>query len=397
MSKVAIVGVEGSGKTVLMGALCECYKQGAGDEPYLMPENQAAFMFMERVPHLLRVERQWPEATNISSLKSMKWTLRMGNEILEEIEMLDYPGELYRIAFGEHTKAEADAHRAELDEFLAHLTEADVLAVLVSPEDVKNIGNDKRKLETVWITRGIFDFAEKLPKVKRKFLVFTQADRYKEELKAAGGPNGLYAHGLPMMKTLYPGLDVTAISAVGDVDFEGRPMRGYSAEGCSAFMRKVIAETDTVIQTKLEECATLWRQIKGFNAGHEADYLCLLEKYIELTGQLKKLTRPLHNFYRGIVQTHQFHADEICVPLVACVKRCAKNKTWKEKANPATWQSLIKEFDGCEGTARAITAHYLKTAEQVNRENKAVTIVFVIVCLIVLTIIGHLVKITSIP
>ena len=106
MGKVAIVGVEGSGKTVLMGALCECYRQGTADVPYLMPENQAAFMFMERIPHKLRVEREWPEATSVSSLRSMRWTLRLGTEVLEEIELLDYPGELYRIAFGERDLAD---------------------------------------------------------------------------------------------------------------------------------------------------------------------------------------------------------------------------------------------------------------------------------------------------
>lgn len=40
------------------------------------------------------------------------------------------PCELYRLAFGDHSKTEIAAHRAEIDEFRGHLTDAEVLAVL---------------------------------------------------------------------------------------------------------------------------------------------------------------------------------------------------------------------------------------------------------------------------
>jgi formylglycine-generating enzyme required for sulfatase activity len=247
MGKVAIVGVEGSGKTVLMAGLCECFKQVPGsDDPYLMPENKAAHMFMMQVPHKLRVKREWPAATNIDGLRSMKWTLRKGQTILEEIEMLDYPGELYRLAFDDEARpAEIEAKRSELNEFLGHLSDAKVLVVLLNLSDLENPGENARNAETIWMTRKIFDYAQRLPNLVRKMLVFTQADRYEKQLKAAGGPKALYARDLPMMHVLHPQLMVTAVSAVNHVDALNRPSEGYSSESCVELMDLIINDSTT--------------------------------------------------------------------------------------------------------------------------------------------------------
>jgi formylglycine-generating enzyme required for sulfatase activity len=245
MGKVAIVGVEGSGKTVLMAGLCECFKQVPGsDDPYLLPENKAAHMFMMQVPHKLRVKREWPAATNIDGLRSMKWTLRRGQTILEEIEMLDYPGELYRLAFDDDAQsAEIEAKRPELSEFLGHLTDAKVLVVLMNLSDLENPGENAKNAETIWMTRKIFDYAERLTNIERKMLVFTQADRYEEQLESAGGPEALYARDLPMIHVLYPHLMVTAVSAVDQVNDENRPREGYSSQGCAELMDFILNDS----------------------------------------------------------------------------------------------------------------------------------------------------------
>jgi formylglycine-generating enzyme required for sulfatase activity len=245
MGKIAIVGVEGSGKTVLMAALCECYRAISETEPYLMPENQSAFVFMQQVPHKLRVDREWPGATGIDALRTMKWTLRRGKEIVKEIEMLDYPGELYRLAFGERKPAEVAAHRAELDEFLGHLTDAEILVVLFNLSDLESLGSNAQNAEAVWITRGILDFAQKLPNLKRRMQVFTQADRYASALQAAGGPQGLFEKDLPMLKVLHPDLTVTAIAAVDGTDSDGRPKEGYSSAGCQELLQFILRTAGT--------------------------------------------------------------------------------------------------------------------------------------------------------
>jgi hypothetical protein len=200
MGKVAIVGVEGSGKTVLMGALCELYGEISDTRTFLMPENQAAYIFMRCIPHKLRVE----------------------------------------LAFGEHKEQEANAHREELNEFLEHLVSADVLVVLLNQADLESPGNTTRNAETMWITRRIFDYAGKLPNLKDKILVLTQADRCIELISKTANLDGYYRTKMPMLHYFYPDLKVMAVSAVDETDQQGRPKEDYSTIGCRELMQAVL-------------------------------------------------------------------------------------------------------------------------------------------------------------
>ena len=382
MSKIAIVGVEGSGKTVLMAGLSECYQQISDNEPYLMPENQSAFMFMQRIPHKLRVEREWPEQTRIDSLRMMKWTLRYGQEILEEIEILDYPGELYRIAFGEHTKEEADAVRAELDEFLEHITEADTLVVLLNLADLVDLHDNPRNAETVWVTRGIFDFAKKLPNLKHRMLAFTQADRYADVMERAGGAKELYAAKLPMMKTLYPDLKVFTVSAVDGIDDDGRPRAGYSIDGCYEFMREILVEENRQIIAVCEECDSLRTQLKEFNKGGPDDFNQLVGKYGKAVKELREKTKSLRQFYFELLKKHmkRYSAyDEI----TKIAKGCAQKYTIDELAEQSGWSDISDEYDGCEEIISTFTEYYkAKAIEKKNEEQQEKeTIIWVTVIL----------------
>ncbi len=372
MSKVAIVGVEGSGKTVLMAALSECYKEISETEPFLFPENQAAYMFMERIPHKLRVERQWPEATSIDALRLMKWSLKCGSEIFSHIEMLDYPGELYRLAFGEHTQEEADAHRKELDEFLGHLTDAECLIILMNPGDLENIGADAKKAETVWITREILGFAKKLPSLRRTTLVFTQADRYDEALKGAGGAEGFYAQKLPMLKHLYPELRVTAVSAVSGLDEEGRPQEGYSAAGCLEIMREILWERDAETQ----KCLSVSRQeldlIMEFSVGGTHDFLALTKKYVVSVIALINASRPLTQVYRDELLWHHDNAAyfkqfaEAIEGLI--IEGLIKGNSDDEFAQQATWSTLLNKYESYSRVINAFRADY---EERIARRERA--------------------------
>jgi TPR repeat protein len=243
MSRVAIVGVEGSGKTVLMAALADLYGDPSHDSIYLMPESQSSFAFMKHIPHKMRAEHQWPAATTIESFKHLKWSMRIGQKILMDIEMLDYPGELYRMAFGERKEAEIDPHRESIHEFLAHLVDADILVVLFNLSDALDVGGNPRNTETVWLTRGIFEYAKKLPNLKSQLLLFTQADRYREELDTPGGATSAKNKHLPMLHVLFPDLDCRAVSVA--TDSGATPTAEFSSTyGMSGFMCWLFGQTD---------------------------------------------------------------------------------------------------------------------------------------------------------
>lgn len=86
MSRVAFVGVEGSRKTVLMAVLADLYGKPSHDAVYLMPERQSSFAFMKHILHKMRQEHQWPAATTIESFKHLKWSMRIGQRVLMDIE-----------------------------------------------------------------------------------------------------------------------------------------------------------------------------------------------------------------------------------------------------------------------------------------------------------------------
>ena len=369
MGKIAIVGVEGSGKTVLMAGLSECYKQISDTEPYLMPENQAAFMFMQQIPHKLRVDREWPEQTRIDSLRLMQWTLRYGSEILGEIEMLDYPGELYRIAFGEHTEAEADAVRPELDEFLEHVTGADTLVVLLNLAHLDDLGVSSRNAETVWITRGIFDFAKKLPNIKRKLLAFTQADRYADEVRSAGGAEALFASKLSMLKTLNPELKAIAVSAVDGMDADGRPKEGYSVAGCLEFMRGMLVEEDREIKECLAKCDSLLNQIKEFNSGNAELFNTLVDTYVKACEELQQKMKPLKQVYQEVFEKHAQEAG-LCLRLKDAIQRCVSKHSIKQLANSSVWIESLAGFDNFEYLISAFCKFYMAIANRYNSKER---------------------------
>lgn len=395
MSKIAIVGVEGSGKTVLMAGLSECYKQISETEPYLMPENQSAFMFMQCIPHKLRVDREWPEQTRIDSLRMMKWTLRCGQEILEEIEIFDYPGELYRIAFGEHTKDEADAVRSELNEFLEHITEADTLVVLLNLADLVDLYDNPRNAETVWITRGIFDFAKKLPHLKHRMLAFTQADRYAEEIKKAGSAKELYAAKLPMMKTLYPDLKVFAVTAVDGMDADGRPRDGYSVAGCYEFMREVLVEECAAIQNSLTQSELAFEKLKAFTSGDPKAFYQLVEDYINAVYETKQKINPLRQLYTDVMEKHAIRASAY-YDLREAVRNCILKYKSEDLVNETVWNECLNEFDGCEEIISAFVKYYKLEKSRLNeqkirenRENRKIIVVLILI--IASLVIGYLI------
>lgn len=271
MSKVAIVGVEGSGKTVLMAALADLFGKPLANSPYLMPENQSAFSFMTMIPHKMKQEHQWPSATAIVSMKHLKWTIRIGQDVLMDLEMLDYPGELYRLAFGERKKEEVAPYLEQVHEFLEHLVSADILVVLLNLKDAMDIGGNARNNEAVWLTRGIFDYSKKLPNIQKRLLVFTQADRYPDELSGPGGLIAAKEKYMPMLHVLYPDLECAAVSVA--TDESDLPDRTFSAtHGVTGLMRWLALQTDygKSVQAQLEELSKWIDNAAAQSTGHSS-------------------------------------------------------------------------------------------------------------------------------
>ena len=262
MKKVAIVGVEGSGKTVMLACLGELYTRPDEHGYFLRPENfETAAYVTDKITRMRKGE--WPMATAEDAMQGLNWTLcrrRSGGGRPEEvckISFLDFAGEVYRAAFGIR-KGEDEALFDEIDQLKSYISEADDLIVLINLRDVIAKGaSDKRVQESVWITSSILDtvFNGSADKGPRASIAITQADSYADAIRTYGGARGVLAEYLPHVSNSYDWLDVYDVTAVDktflDNDGNSIPAPDFKPAGLRVLMNWIInlQEEDTAEKT----------------------------------------------------------------------------------------------------------------------------------------------------
>ena len=222
MKKVAIVGVEGSGKTVMLAGLGDLYTYPDEEGYFLSPKNFGTATYVADKIERMR-KGEWPSATAGDEMQGLDWTLKRNMpeegrrpKPVCEVSFLDFAGEVYRTAFGIGT---GDASLAEqANELKRYISEADDLIVLINLRDVIAHGiRDKRVQEAMWITKAILDTAlaeESGHKAPRAAIVLSQADSYADTIKDCGGAKGVLRKYLPHVANNYGWLDLFAASAV---------------------------------------------------------------------------------------------------------------------------------------------------------------------------------------
>ena len=207
MKKVAIVGVEGSGKTVLMAAMGEKYRKPRADGLFLYANSRRTIEYCNEQIDILRNQHKWPNSTSPDSLVNLEWTLmrRKKGSRPEEIctvAFLDYAGEIYRYAFGDSTddsnQIKQSQYKKQIEAVKAHLKDAESVVVLVNLSDIINSnGVSMKASEMDWLSQRIFDFAFDETSANRVAIAFTQKDLYEETIGCCGGVEGAFEAYLP--------------------------------------------------------------------------------------------------------------------------------------------------------------------------------------------------------
>lgn len=222
MKKVAIVGVEGSGKTVMLAGLGELYSKPDEQGYFLSPKNFATASYVADKIARMR-QGEWPTATAEDVLQGLDWSIRRKGEGATrpqdvcEVSCLDFAGEVYRAAFGIRAESAEDLS-SEAESLKAYVQNADDVIVLINLRDIIVNGiRDKRVQESLWITKSILQYALESRsgrKEPRAALVLTQADSYADTIRACGGAKGVLEAYLRDVANNYGWLDVFAVSAV---------------------------------------------------------------------------------------------------------------------------------------------------------------------------------------
>ena len=183
MSKTVFLGVEGSGKTSLTVALAQAFENHKEEGWYLKPLSRDSFRFLKTLPDML--DGNFPSQT--ADLRELRWQAEYEGNDLGEIAILDYPGEIYRLAFldanderdPEAFRQKVAANRPEINALLHAIKEANDVFVLFNLSDGMDLRGNPRNLDAVWVTNECLKILKRLESKPRIRLLFTQADRYR--------------------------------------------------------------------------------------------------------------------------------------------------------------------------------------------------------------------------
>ena len=186
MGKVVFLGVEGSGKTTLAMALTKAFARHADEGWYLRPEGRGAYNFATIAPGDFATDG-FPAQT--SAAREMTWKISRDDVDKGDIQILDYPGEIYRLAFltaedeadPDAFRARAEANAEELAVLNRAIEEAESLYVLFNLQDALDLRGDDANRSAVWVTNECLKRLKALPAKPHVTLVFTQVDRYQTD------------------------------------------------------------------------------------------------------------------------------------------------------------------------------------------------------------------------
>ena len=253
MSKIAIVGCDASGKTVLISSLSDYYKAGrrAGQSCIMVPADSLTRRYTDNLHRVMRINGEWPEATSdISVGTTLKWKLMRDGKELADLELLDFGGENFRYAFRNDGTEKNPEAVAQLKDYIAG---ADFVVITVSmdkmvrnltPSLYRELENGDieydRDAEAQWVTEGLLRMvAAKIASDPPGVVVaLTQADKHRKELEEHGGAKALFEKCWPMIATMYPNLDVVPCASIDKMSDKGLPADGYSTEGVLAVMKE---------------------------------------------------------------------------------------------------------------------------------------------------------------
>lgn len=213
MSKILFLGHEGSGKTVLMTMLSR-YFETAGDGRWgLDPQTEAAFAFMEQAPAKI-AEGQWPQQTTVDKIITYRWELQYAGISYTTLEMLEYPGEVFRHLFDESAPNKA-LYQEECAILSSAIHEAESIFLLINLEDLKNTSENRKNVQTVWQLCQAVKYLSSLSTRPQITLVLTQIDRYCDDPESVNPTNLLLSKNSLFLKRGFQNYNIIAISAVG--------------------------------------------------------------------------------------------------------------------------------------------------------------------------------------
>ena len=181
---IAIIGLEGSGKTVFLAALAQAMQEHDG-YPYLKAAGADAFGTLDYVAGLWDVIQggEWPPSTNAGTWQTLSWTWHSEDALTHPVWLPDCAGQDIRQIF---ERGGEDEHQKRLAEAIFASAHVLVLFNLKELIDIHGVpGKNRRRVQ---IVTAVCAAVGRLMDAGKPFnVLLTQYDAYKELVEQHGG------------------------------------------------------------------------------------------------------------------------------------------------------------------------------------------------------------------
>lgn len=238
---IAIIGLEGSGKTVLTVTLAKRLSTIDARGVFLNPQGVKTLKYVENVWQTLQ-SGEWPPSTPPGELFELRWKLQLVGESECDVRLIDAAGQDLRLLFGDEQIDAVDSLPAHLQALADYCRSADIVLFLVNLKDYVGQGNPEQRTANEAAIKSAMDYLDGSARRKRVCLILTQTDLYEELARERGGWLELVAHAIPYIFSAHVQVQHVAVhpvSSVADtrvvVDETGTPRRvpvaGFRSEG----------------------------------------------------------------------------------------------------------------------------------------------------------------------
>lgn len=250
---IAIIGLEGSGKTVLATTLAK--RLSAIDERgiFLNPQGTRTFKYVEKVWHTLQ-SGEWPPSTPPGELFELRWRLHVG-QLECDVRLADAPGQDLRAIFGDDQIYQMDSLPQRLQPLAQYCRSADIVLFLIDLEDFLGTGDAMQRTENEAAIKSAMDFLRTDIRLRRVCMVLTKGAQYRETARQHGGWRALLSEQMPLIFGAHIALGnmaVYVVDAVADVgvgvDEYGLPQRfpkpGFRSQGLDALVQWLVKSVE---------------------------------------------------------------------------------------------------------------------------------------------------------
>ena len=267
--KIAVIGLEASGKTVLMTVLAKKLSQTIHQGYFLDPKGVLTIKYIESVWNTLQ-NLDWPPSTPPGEMFNLCWALRVtpefsknGKSYEAELHLLDAAGQDMRQLF-------AYDNTEDIPEYLRPLAEyykqADILLIALNIYDYVGKTVDQMcRIENQATIKAALDMLQKSN--QRVAIIFTQMDKYYPFVEQKGGLDNFCKNYLPYIYNAYvanSSNSLISVAAVNDTvtveKEEGKqvlvPKPNFSSFGledvCNWLAKQVVEISEHEAKTKGE-------------------------------------------------------------------------------------------------------------------------------------------------